>query len=684
MEKLLAIIEGIKKNEFVLPDFQREFVWNFKQQKDLIASVISDVPASSSLLVKENNFDSPKFRCIKVGRRNSKNQIDHKTPFHYILDGQQRFTTLYYAFSNVFNADKNSNEEIFKDLDSKLRVRWFLNFKTQSGYLFNFDTLIYEERVFDQYLPNDIIDYIEEEKVKIDETRQNFDEYLGFLKAESLSKLKIPLQLFLLDDAQSYKIKKWLKEIQKKRISDLKNKSENKDCIIKLFKHFKKDKPNKIAEDLYKDKDYAIKIFDNCINDDLVCDWYDKVYSYLKSKISNYEIKPIVLEDMFKAISTFEYINTRGTDLSTFDLLCAKAGVEFDLRKGVVEECNKPFKFFDYDFEEDKNFSLIDNFNLIDSNDSVQKQYAEYLAQVFNLLHYKKKNFTPNQEEFSTKLQKSNYSLDNLDSEFLANNYKEAVKIINFSSAILQVFCAHKDQKKIQNKLILLPIFTFFVYKVGEITSGEIKKIISFFWIKLFSGEYDSHQSESAKRHCKEIYEWLILGEESIKENLKVQLNNRVLQVDEFADRELLTTQKCNKSIEENIFMFLRSSSKNFYDWDNNSSIIRATDDVQIHHIIPLFSGITKMKELTKELRKNPENQLNATMNRTPISKETNSEIGAKSPNQYQSEVNATQLSYHYVTEDWFKQNPDLNKLFKARFDALKVRIITKLDEFLG
>lgn len=683
MEKLLAIIEGIKKNEFVLPDFQREFVWNFKQQKDLIASVISDVPASSSLLVKENNFDSPKFRCIKVGRRYSNNQIHHKTPFYYILDGQQRFTTLFYAFSNAFSSNKKNNEETFKELDSKLRVRWFLNFSSQSGYLFNFDTLIYDEKVFDRYLPSDIIDFVEEEKMKIDDIRQSFEDYLKFLKTESLENLKIPIQLFLLDDTQSYKIKKWLEEIQKKRISDLKNNSNNKPSLIKLFYSFNIAKPSNVADDLYNDKEYAIKIFDDCVKDDLVCDWFDKVYNYLKSKISNYEIKPIVLDDMFKAISTFEYINTRGTDLSTFDLLCAKAGVDFDLRKGVIDQCVKPFSFFDNYFKIQNDFNLVDNFNLIDSNDSVQKQYAEYLAQVFNLLHFKKEGGCPNDASFSTNLQKSSYSLDNLDSEFLKENYEVAVKVINLSSAILQVFCAHKNHKKIQNKLILLPIFTFLVYINGEPTAGEIKRIISFFWIKLFCGEYNAHQSESAKRHCKEIYKWLILGNENYKESLKEQLNKRVLQVDEFANRALLTSQKCNKSVEENIFMYLRSTSKKFYDWDDKSSIIKATDDVQIHHIIPLFDGITKMKESSKELRKNPEHKLNATMNRTPISKETNSHIGAKSPHQYKEDVDATQLDHHFVTKDWFKQNPNLDNLFKARYDSLISDIRKKLDEYL-
>ena len=685
MEKLADIINGIKRNEFVLPDFQREFVWNFKQQRDLISSVISAVPASSSLLVEERNFRNPNFRFIKVGQRNSENQFIHETPFHYILDGQQRFTTLYYAFTNTFDSTTEANEKTFKHLDYKLRVRWFLNFRSKSGFLFNFNTLIYDETSFDKYLPNDITDFIEEERIKIDTVRKDANDYLKLLKEKSLEDCKIPIQLFLSNGDQSYKIKTWLKEIQGKRISELRNNPKNKDSLIDFFKHFNVEEPSKVADDLYDDSEYAIEIYNSCINDEAVCDWYDRVYNYLRSKIADYEIKPIVLNDMFKAVSTFEYINTRGTDLSTFDLLCAKSGLEFDLRKSVVEECVKPFRFYDDDFNVEKDFSLELNFSLIDQNHSVQKQYAEYLSQVFNLLHFKKNNGLPNENNFGTNLQKSNYSLDNLNGTFLKNNYKEAVKIINLTCAILQVFCAHKDYRKIQNKLALLPIFTFLVYREEEeITPKQTKQIIAFFWIKLFSGEYDAHQSEKAKIHCKEMYEWLITGNKDIKRELKHQLNNDVLKVKDYANKEMLTTQRCNKSVEENIFMFLRSLNRTFYDWDDKSSVINIKDDVQNHHIIPLFQGITKMKGLTKALRDNPDNKLNATMNRTPISKKTNLDIGAKSPHQYKDEVKATQLDHHFITENWFKANPNLSNLFDNRYDALVTAIRTKLDNYLS
>jgi hypothetical protein len=156
------------------------------------------------------------------------------------------------------------------------------------------------------------------------------------------------------------------------------------------------------------------------------------------------------------------------------------------------------------------------------------------------------------------------------------------------------------------------------------------------------------------------------------------------LKVEDFANKELLSTQKCGKSIEENIFMFLRSLNQPFRDWDNEGSNIELTDDVELHHIIPLFDEITRMNQLTKELRDDPKNILNATMNRTPITKVTNRKIGAKSPHQYINEVKPDQLANHYINDNWFLKNPDKKNLFEARYDQVYNQVLNKLNNFLG
>lgn len=52
---LTTVIEQINKNEILLPDFQRNFVWkDEEQQKKLVASVLCKMPIGSILLLQAN------------------------------------------------------------------------------------------------------------------------------------------------------------------------------------------------------------------------------------------------------------------------------------------------------------------------------------------------------------------------------------------------------------------------------------------------------------------------------------------------------------------------------------------------------------------------------------------------------------------------------------------------------
>lgn len=52
-ESLEVTINKIKKNEILLPDFQRQFVWKEEEmQRKLVASVLTKMPIGSILLLK--------------------------------------------------------------------------------------------------------------------------------------------------------------------------------------------------------------------------------------------------------------------------------------------------------------------------------------------------------------------------------------------------------------------------------------------------------------------------------------------------------------------------------------------------------------------------------------------------------------------------------------------------------
>lgn len=100
-EYLETTIRKIKKNEILLPDFQRQFVWKEEEiQKKLVASVLTRLPIGSILLLRSNS--SHEYSCKPLGAKEPISQ-EHLPagPVEFLLDGQQRMTVLANVFSNV-------------------------------------------------------------------------------------------------------------------------------------------------------------------------------------------------------------------------------------------------------------------------------------------------------------------------------------------------------------------------------------------------------------------------------------------------------------------------------------------------------------------------------------------------------------------------------------------------------
>lgn len=80
------LMDGIRKLDMVLPEFQREYVWLREQAKQLIVSLYLGYPTGSLLFWKTDN--PPDIKNMTIPR-------DKIGTTLVILDGQQRLTTLY-------------------------------------------------------------------------------------------------------------------------------------------------------------------------------------------------------------------------------------------------------------------------------------------------------------------------------------------------------------------------------------------------------------------------------------------------------------------------------------------------------------------------------------------------------------------------------------------------------------
>ena len=675
---LKDVVKLLSNNELVLPNFQREFVWKVNSQKKLIASALCNIPSGNSLLVQGKKSSDLSFSNIKIGQRKvTLSEDDLPDNFQYILDGQQRYTTLYYAFNDAFNKTPEENKNTFEYLSEKLKYRWFLSLEKDLKFLMNYDNLKFIENENEKLIPNDILDFISYKKITEDDNYGSLEDGSQKLIDYCMKKNLIPLQLILSSDRIMINLQ-ILRRIARNRIDKI-NKKGNK-TLIKLLinEQVTSDEAKKIVNESFNKKE--VQKFIEQKTDSASQKWVDTVYDYLLKKVEYYKINANHLIDINKAIATFEYINVEGTKLSTFDLLCAKSGI--DLRKEVTIETKKELNFDNTDIK------LYNNFGLLEEDDLISKNYSLYIHQTLNMIFFRENNPQGDYDKLTSKVLNSNYSISNLDIIFIQDNWRAAINAIKKASALLQIFCGHNEEKRITNKLLLIPIILFFLDKEDNYETNDLKCLKSFYWIKLFSGKYSKNQNQQCIDDCREIINFIKddSKNDTINNWLEI-LNTRVLNLEEFATKEMMCTVKCNESLENNFFMYMISNSNQFYDWDFvKDTPITNESKLNIHHIIPLASA-KKISDSTKELRSDKNHYLNATMNKTPITAESNSKIGAMTPDKYIQEIKPSILAGHYLSKDWFdkiKTEAEIKEFCERRFDGFKTDLLRELSTNLN
>lgn len=105
---LQEIVKNISKDSYLIPKFQRDFVWNNKDIIDLGDSLIRGYPISSLLIMAENG-------TLKVGSHSLSKEdppkdyepkVEDNEIRFYILDGQQRLTSISKLFLNFDNKNE--------------------------------------------------------------------------------------------------------------------------------------------------------------------------------------------------------------------------------------------------------------------------------------------------------------------------------------------------------------------------------------------------------------------------------------------------------------------------------------------------------------------------------------------------------------------------------------------------
>lgn len=85
------LIEDIQEGRISLPEFQRDYVWNLEQVKNLLISIVSG-RIVGGILIWETDLDIDAKMIIE-----SKERQSYRGKYQYLLDGQQRITSIFYA-----------------------------------------------------------------------------------------------------------------------------------------------------------------------------------------------------------------------------------------------------------------------------------------------------------------------------------------------------------------------------------------------------------------------------------------------------------------------------------------------------------------------------------------------------------------------------------------------------------
>lgn len=115
----LSLLYEIKGGQIKIPQFQREFVWDLKKSAHLIDSLIKGYPIGTFIFWRTKE----RLRSIRNIGNNEFPNPDEGDFVNYILDGQQRLTTLYASLNGLLIEKEAGNKldysEIYIDLNAE-------------------------------------------------------------------------------------------------------------------------------------------------------------------------------------------------------------------------------------------------------------------------------------------------------------------------------------------------------------------------------------------------------------------------------------------------------------------------------------------------------------------------------------------------------------------------------------
>jgi hypothetical protein len=128
---LKNLYDEIVDRKLLMPDFQRRFEWDQNKILALLDSIAKGISVGSLRVWDSGDYEvnTKNFGDLNGGKSDSNK---------YVLDGQQRLTTIYYLFQNASKCkniylNTDSLNEFYSDTEGRYSVRLFVKFPAKAS-----------------------------------------------------------------------------------------------------------------------------------------------------------------------------------------------------------------------------------------------------------------------------------------------------------------------------------------------------------------------------------------------------------------------------------------------------------------------------------------------------------------------------------------------------------------------
>lgn len=682
---LATLIADSNSGQVLLPNFQRSYVWKPDDAKSLAASILLGVPCGSLLLVSGKNTD---FATRRVGLTHSEN-ADQNYQCDFLLDGQQRASTIRGLFSDTFKDDWKT---AWVDMFGALKNRWSVRIipEDDDPDLFGYTTLRFTGL---QPEPDLIADALVQHNIY---KTKGFDCWFHPAFQPKLGKKERYLSmgvaaatdglLPLWEVTESGKSLDGPIKVALQRIAD--------DRREELFASFKDDTIDKEAfADLVRAGETWESLAEDKVRDRLTdrrAEWIQAVLTVI-TDANDYRLGTIELtqDELPKAIAIFEAINRGGSPLTPFDLVTARYA-RGQAANSLPEMIQGRIERYDEAVPEalsgtaDRKWIASGRVALID--DALTTAFKAQFLQVLVML--RRMSATPD-VEFSVDDIKAQKVLA-LSAADIDAGWEGATNAVLAAWRFLQIRCGVKDEGSLRNKLLILPIAM--ALRETHVSKAVYDKVEYWYWTSVLSDTYTARQNEYSVADTNLLLGW-------INDNSKhpfASRQDRVLNDEGYSNKDTLLRKGEEERVGTDVGLYLvqLTMSLGGQDIQFQRKLSADTDELQDHHLIPLGTATT-VGQSTKAIRKGKDNVaelLNSPLNRVYQSSATNQAIGAKAIAQYMKDLPDSVKSslYLQVDNDKFLQEhgqafeAHVRALLDARFEGLKSAIINRLTALKG